>query len=104
LPAASWQRLLGNLSEHFGTDASLDPSTVKQLSEWLSDRAARGRRASAPPPQDRITRSAWFVREHRELPAAAWKRPAVQSPSNCAACHGGAELGAFDEHDVRVPR
>jgi hypothetical protein len=28
LPAASWQRLMGNLPRHFGTDASLDAATT----------------------------------------------------------------------------
>jgi hypothetical protein len=104
LPAASWQRLLADLPHHFGTDASLDPATVNQLSAWLTAHAAGGRRTSTTPPEDRITRSAWFVHEHAEVPAAVWKRPAVKSPSNCAACHAGAEQGAFDEHAVRIPR
>ena len=103
LPAASWQRLLADLPHHFGTDASLDPATVKQLSAWLAANAGTRRGAEAPP-QDRITRSAWFVHEHAELPAAVWRRAAVKSPANCAACHAGAEQGAFNEHDVRIPR
>ena len=32
LPAASWQRLMGNLPKHFGTDASLDAATLQTLS------------------------------------------------------------------------
>jgi hypothetical protein len=105
LPAASWQRLLNDLPHHFGTDASLDPATVGELSTWLTANAAPARRwrAAAPAP-DRITTSAWFVHEHREVPAAVWKRPAVRSASNCAACHTQAEQGVFDEHDVRIPR
>lgn len=100
LPAASWQRLMSNLPHHFGTDASLDPKTVAELSSWLTANAGRG----APPPQDRITTSRWFVHEHDEVPAAAWKRPAVKSASNCAACHTQAEQGDFNEHTVRIPR
>lgn len=107
LPAASWQRLMANLPRHFGTDASLDAATLKQLSDWLSAHAGSSRRVQrdpAPPPQDRITRSAWFQREHREVRAATWTLPAVKSPSNCAACHTRADQGAFDEHDLRIPR
>jgi mono/diheme cytochrome c family protein len=103
LPAASWQRLLNGLPHHFGTDASLDPATVQALSVWLSAQAASGRRA-AEPPEDRISRSAWFQRKHDEVPADAWRRPAVRSASNCAACHAGADTGDFDEHRVRIPR
>ena len=74
LPASSWQRLVTQLPNHFGTDASLDPAAVKELSTWLSANAARGRRAAESPPEDRITRSAWFTRQHDEVPAATWKR------------------------------
>lgn len=104
LPAASWQRLMTNLPRHFGTDASLDAATVTALSTWLSANAAEGRRAAQPPAEDRITRSAWFTREHDEVPAATWKRPSIKSASNCMACHTGADRGDFNEHNVRIPR
>jgi len=104
LPAASWRRLMDHLPQHFGTDASLDAQTVQQLPTWLAANAATGRRAGEVPPQDRITRTAWFVREHREVPAATWQRPAVKSAANCAACHTRAEQGDFDEDHVRIPR
>jgi len=104
LPAASWQRLITHLPNHFGTDASLDPALMKELSNWLSTHAATGRRAAEPPPDDRITRSAWFTRQHDEVPATTWKRPSIKSASNCAACHTTADQGVFNEHNVRIPR
>lgn len=104
LPPASWQRLMQNLPRHFGTDASVDAATLQVLTTWLTGTSARTARASAPPPEDRITRSPWFVREHREVPAATWKLPAVRSASNCAACHTRADEGDFDEHSIRIPR
>ena len=39
LPAPSWRRLLNNLPRHFGTDASLDAATVRELSGWLQAHA-----------------------------------------------------------------
>lgn len=104
LPAASWQRLMKGLPQHFGTDASLDAASVQQLSAWLTANAAGGRRAREAPPQDRITRSAWFVREHDDVPASAWKRPAIKSAANCSACHTKADQGDFNERFVRIPR
>jgi cytochrome c553 len=104
LPAASWQRLMTHLPNHFGTDASLDPAQLKELSIWLSANAATGRRAAESPPEDRITRSAWFTRQHDEVPVATWKRSAIKSASNCAACHTSADRGDFNEHNVRIPR
>ena len=106
LPAASWQRIMGNLGKHFGTDASLDAASTREIGQWLQANAGSYRRATEEPPQDRITKSAWFLRQHRpgEVPADAWKRPAVGSPANCSACHGNAAKGNFNEHEVRIPR
>ena len=108
LPAASWQRLMAHLPRHFGTDASLDAATAKPIDAWLQAHAADStgsrRAAIAPPPEDRITRSAWFVREHREVAPAAWTRASVKSPSNCAACHTRADQGDFSERHIRIPR
>jgi hypothetical protein len=107
LPAAAWQRVMQNLPRHYGTDASLDAPTAATLQSWLLANAATGSRAAAgpgQPPEDRITRSAWFLREHGEVAAAVWKRPSVKSPSNCAACHTAAEQGDFRERNIRIPR
>jgi hypothetical protein len=129
LPAASWQRLMGNLDRHFGTDASLDAASAKEIATWLtanadkrrrhddedgddrdhdrghdSDDHRKAQRDTAAVPEDRITRTAWFASEHREVAASAWKRPAVKSAANCPACHARADQGVFDEDDVRMPR
>jgi mono/diheme cytochrome c family protein len=104
LPAASWKHLAETLPRHFGTDASLDPATQREISTWLQANAAPTHRGVEPPPEDRITRTRWFLREHREVPAATWTSPAVGSASRCAACHTTADQGVFDEHHVRLPR
>ena len=104
LPAASWQRLMSNLPRHFGTDASLDAATEKEISTWLTQNAAARKRMATPPPEDRITRAAWFVRQHDEVPAETWKRASIKSAANCSACHSRADQGDFDEDNVRIPR
>jgi len=104
LPAASWRRVIDNLPHHYGTDASLDPATARTLSAWLAGNAGDLRASSAAPTSDRITQSTWFVRQHREVPAATWKRASVRSAANCSACHAQADQGVFNEHDVRIPR
>lgn len=103
LPAASWQRVMGGLSRHYGTDASIDAARASELLAWLRAHAATGRRA-APPPQDRITRSAWFLREHREVATDVWHRASVRQPSNCAACHTRADAGSFREREIGIPQ
>ncbi|MBB5510455.1 diheme cytochrome c [Paraburkholderia atlantica] len=104
LPPASWQRILGNLSHHFGSDASLDADSVHQISTWLTAHSSGNADARAAPPEDRITRSTWFQHEHAEVPPSVWKRPAVKSASNCAACHTRADQGNFDEHFIHLPQ
>lgn len=107
LPAASWRRLMDKLPRHFGTDASLDAPTLQQLNGWLAANAGTDNKVArdpSPPPQDRITRAAWFVHEHGEVRAATWALPAVKSAANCAACHTRADQGEFRERDIRIPR
>lgn len=104
LPAASWRRILDSLPHHYGSDASLDAATVNELATWIDANAATYRRVREAPPEDRITRSAWFIRQHDEIPNAVWARPAVKSAANCAACHTRADSGDFNEHTVRIPR
>ncbi len=104
LPKESWQRLMGSLDQHYGADASLDAAAQKSIGDWVRAHAGSGKRARTAPPEDRITRSDWFVRKHREVPKAAWTRPAIQSASNCGACHRGANEGDYDEDRVSIPR
>lgn len=103
LPARSWERLMGGLDRHFGTDAALDAQTTRQLNTWLQAHAGTYKRVVEEPLQDRITRSAWFERKHRQVSAATWKLPSVKSAANCAACHAGADRGRFDDDDLRMP-
>ena len=104
LPAVSWQRIMGTLDRHYGSDASMEPAQVQQVSAWLQMHAGTYKRVREAPAEDRLTRSAWFARKHREVDAAVWKRASIRSPAHCAACHAQAEQGLFDEHQVRIPR
>ena len=61
LPKESWGRIMQGLDKHYGTDASLDAQSVKEISQWLNQHAGTYKRVSAPPPQDRITESACGV-------------------------------------------
>lgn len=103
LPARSWQRVMGGLDRHYGTDASLDAATVQQLGAWLQAHAGTYKRVAEEPAQDRITRSTWFAREHRKVEPAVWRLPSVKSAANCGACHTGAPQGSFDDDALRMP-
>lgn len=104
LPADSWRKIMSGLDRHFGTDASVDARDNKEISTFLLNNASN--RWSAPSAPLRISESAWFKRKHdaHEINPAVWKRAAVKSPANCAACHPQAERGNFNEHDIAIPR
>ena len=103
LPARSWRRIMAGLDRHYGTDASLDAQTRQPIDAWLQAHAGTTKRATEEPPQDRITRSAWFERKHRKIDPAVWLLASVKGPAQCAACHGDAQRGRFDEHELRMP-
>ena len=104
LPASSWSRMMKGLDQHYGTDASLDPAMVRQISVWLEAHAGTYKRVREAPPQDRITQSAWFERKHRDIEPAVWKRASIGSRANCMACHTRADQGDFDDDRVRIPK
>jgi mono/diheme cytochrome c family protein len=104
LPARSWQRVMSGLDTHYGTDASLDVATTRQIGRWLLAHAGTYKRVSGEPPQDRITRSAWFDRKHRKVDLAVWTLPSVKTAASCSACHTGADQGNYDDDDLRLPR
>ena len=104
LPLASWRRILGSLDNHYGVDASLEPAEVLEISKWLEPLAGTYKKVREEPQDDRITKAAWFVREHRKIEAEVWLRPSIKSAANCAACHTTAEQGNYNDDFVRIPK
>ena len=103
LPAESWRRIMTGLSGHYGVDASLDAAQVQAIGQWLQSQAGTYKKVRTSPPQDRITRSDWFVREHRQVSPAVWRLASVQSPAQCNACHSQADQGRFGERELKSP-
>jgi mono/diheme cytochrome c family protein len=94
---------MDDLGKHYGSDASLDKASVEQLSRWLQANAGTYKRVAEEPPQNRITRSAWFERKHRKVDTAVWQHASVKSASNCAACHTGTEQGVYNDDNLKFP-
>jgi hypothetical protein len=107
LPARSWERMMADLKNHFGDDASLDAATVARVTRYHVDNAADagGRRYGhkllrgvAPESRPlRITELPKWVREHREVEDWEWRDKTVRTKANCAACHADAERGYYDD-------
>ncbi len=94
LTAPGWSRLMAQLDKHFGTDASLDAKTRDSLAAFLADRASRRDKHAPTEPTARLTKTAWFVREHRGAQPP-------KSFSDCAACHTQADQADFRERGLK---
>jgi cytochrome c553 len=99
----NWQNIMSSLNKHFGTDASLDAKTESEITPWLLKNAATKQKYSDFAPENRITKTTWFIRKHNEVRVDVWKRAGIKSPANCSACHADAVKGDFDEDRVRIP-
>lgn len=99
----NWQSMMSGLDKHFGTDASLDAKTQAEITKWLIKNGATREKYAAFAPENRITKTAWFIRKHDEVRVDAWKRAGIKSPANCSACHADAAKGDFEEDRVRIP-
>lgn len=107
LPARSWQRMMGDLKNHFGDDASLDAQTAQAIADYLTQNAgdAAGRRYGgkllggvAPDSTPlRITELPAWQRKHRKVPDWEWRHKDVRSKAHCTACHADAERGYYDD-------
>ena len=108
LHADSWRAMMGKLSRHFGSDASLDEKRRTAITDFLvansGGRKTGNTRDAQGKPLLRISETARFAKNHREISAATWKRASIKSPANCTACHAQAAAGNYSEHSVSIPR
>ena len=103
LSEQSWKNVMSSLSKHFGTDASVDAKTQAEITSWLIKNAATRQKYSETAPENRITKTSWFIRKHDEVRADVWKRASIKSPANCGACHIDAAKGIFSENNIKIP-
>jgi hypothetical protein len=105
LPAGSWTKMMGELSNHFGDDASLDSVTAGRITRYLSENSADSggqryggklmRGVSTQNPPLRISELPKWLREHSKISADEWKSNKVGTKANCLACHADAERGYY---------
>ncbi len=114
LPKRSWNKMMNELDNHFGDDASLDPKTTNYLKNYLiqnsSDNSLEYKRskkitssiASNQVPL-RITKTPYFIHKHNEIPKKMITQKDVGNIGNCVACHTTADKGVYSERDIKIP-
>lgn len=114
LPKRSWKKIMATLSDHFGTDATIDNADSKKILKYLSSNAADSKRVYGDfrkflksIPKDKtvmkISEIPYFKKEHREIPKKFIAQKEVKSFSNCKACHQKADSGDYSERDINIP-
>lgn len=112
LPAESWRKMMADLSDHFGEDASLPADAVQAITAYLvahsaetSDSfAANAFRRVDPAKPLEITSAPFWVWRHHSIPAAVFAAPKIKAKQNCAACHGDAASGTFAPQSISIPQ
>ena len=103
LSKPAWQRIMGSLDKHYGSDASLDAATVRQIGMWLQAYGGTYKRVEDSSPADRLTTTQWFAKKHRTIEKAVWARKSINGKAQCQACHQAADIGDFEDDRVRIP-
>ena len=115
LPKRSWVKMMGELENHFGSDASLEEEDRLSIEEYLVQNAGDTPKASykhfrkinrsiaADETPQRISQTRYFVKEHRGIAQHLITQKEVKSISNCKACHTTADRGSYGERAIFIP-
>jgi aldehyde:ferredoxin oxidoreductase len=106
--------MMGDLQNHFGTDASLTPEDNQRILKYLVDNSAekfrnykRSQRINDSIAKNKtpiaITKTPYFVKKHRDIAKKLITQKEVSSISNCMACHTTADKGLYSERDINIP-
>ncbi|MCK5444762.1 MAG: cytochrome C [Rhodospirillaceae bacterium] len=82
LRAYAWQKIMANLDDHFGEDATVDEDVRLKIEKYLVYNAGRPRKIGL-----RISEKTWFKKEHDARHISARMLEKAGSISNCTACH-----------------
>ena len=103
LPQVSWKKILENLENHFGEDASLDSQTRQTIGEYLLSRS--GDAGSTPSkfilgldngnPPIRITETEYWIKKHLHISEEKLQSRLAGLKANCAVCHLRAVNGIY---------
>ena len=114
LPSNAWNKMMGNLENHFNSDATLSAENLQTLSKYLNDNSAeknmqykRSNRivSSIPMGQisDSISTTPYMIKKHSEIKKSLITQPEVKGLFNCIACHKTADKGDYGERDIDIP-
>ena len=114
LPSNAWNKMMGNLENHFNSDATVSAENFQTLSKYLNDNSAEKNMqykrsnkivSSIPAGQipDSISTTPYMIKKHNEIKKSLITQPEVKGLFNCIACHKTADKGNYSERDINIP-
>lgn len=114
LPQASWKMMMQDLEHHFGDDASLDATTNKSITTFLTENSAEHSTHQAAlgilhslehkSGVIAITKTPFWERKHRHIKEGVFASNEVKSKANCQACHANIEKGLIENDMISIPK
>ncbi|WP_428026465.1 cytochrome C [Arcobacter sp.] len=101
---------MGDLANHFGDDASLEPEDEKTILDFLvqysaekSTKEASYKILKSQENKDiiAITQSTFWKNEHKNIPKEVFLKKDVKSKANCKACHSDIEKGLIEDDKIK---
>lgn len=97
LPVDAWHRIMNNLVEHYGVDATLEEKEHEEIESFLARNAGHSLKTMKNGNQLRLTDTLWFHRTHGKV-KPLFQDSRVVSKVNCTACHLHADEGRYDQY------
>ncbi len=113
LPKHSWKKLMANLAEHFGDDASIDEETAKTIETFLVANSAEASskeyayyffKSIEKKDIISVTETEYWKMKHKEIEKSLFESKKVRTKANCKACHPNIENALIEDHEIKVPK
>ncbi|WP_170126750.1 cytochrome b/b6 domain-containing protein [Helicobacter brantae] len=105
LPKEAWGKMMSDLENHFGDDASVESDTQKELAQFLEDNSQRDTYIADRLSKERgdylaFSQTQLFAKIHKKIPQKVFKSKEIKSRANCQSCHKDAERGYFQKSRI----
>ncbi len=112
LPQKSWVKMMDDLENHFGDDASLEEEDKISIQNYLVQNSSENSTKESAfkilksiKDEDiiAITKTSYWEQKHDDIDKMLFKNKKIGKISNCKACHQNIEQGLLNDKDIKIP-
>ncbi len=114
LSRESWSRVMDNLEDHFGDDASLDDKTRVSIRDYLLKNSAESstkesafyilQSLKGSENIIAVTQTPYWKKRHKNIDKTIFSSNEIKSKANCKACHSDIEKGLIEDVNIKIPK